>query len=106
MRRILVDAARKRGAVKRGGEAVRVEHAAGIDFDALPAPFQERAVEEKIDEWLLAGCAMVWVINPRRRSVSVHRPGGLVNILSDADTLDGGELLPGFALPVADIFRW
>ena len=63
-------------------------------------------VEEKIDEWLRAGCALVWVVNPRRQPVSVYRPGGLVNIVTEADTLDGGDLLPGFTLPVADIFRW
>ena len=63
-------------------------------------------VEEKIDEWLNAGCAVVWVVNPRRRSVSVHLPEGLVRVLIDDDTLDGGELLPGFTLPLVDIFRW
>jgi Uma2 family endonuclease len=63
-------------------------------------------VEEKIAEWLRAGCSTVWVINAKRRSVSVHRSGGLVHVLTEADTLDGGELLPGFTLPVAQIFRW
>jgi RNA polymerase sigma factor (TIGR02999 family) len=38
MRRILVDAARERGALKRGGQAGRVEHSAAVNFDLLPAP--------------------------------------------------------------------
>jgi len=63
-------------------------------------------VEEKVAEWLRVGCAMVWVVNGQRRSVSVHRPGGLVTIVTETDTLEGGDLLPGFALPVAQIFEW
>lgn len=63
-------------------------------------------VDEKIAEWLAAGCAMVWVVNGRRRSVSLHRPDTPVVVLGEADTLDGGELLPGFALPVARVFEW
>ena len=38
MRRILVDAARARAAIKRGGDADRVEHSSAIDFDDLPNP--------------------------------------------------------------------
>jgi len=63
-------------------------------------------VDEKIAEWLRAGCAMVWVVNGHRRSVSVHRPGGLITVLTEPDTLEGSDLLPGFTLPVARIFEW
>jgi RNA polymerase sigma factor (TIGR02999 family) len=41
MRRILVDAARARAAIKRGGHAARIEHAHDIDFDRLSAPASE-----------------------------------------------------------------
>jgi Uma2 family endonuclease len=63
-------------------------------------------VEEKIAEWLRAGCTMVWVVNPKRRSVTVHHADGSVRVLGEADTLDGGGLLPGFTLPLTEIFRW
>ena len=63
-------------------------------------------VEEKVTEWLEAGCAMVWVINAKRRSVSVHRSGAPVTVLTETDTLNGGDVLPGFTLPVAQIFEW
>ena len=45
MRRILVDAARKRASAKRGGGMARVDHSTGIDFDRLPAPESDRAAE-------------------------------------------------------------
>jgi Uma2 family endonuclease len=61
-------------------------------------------VDEKVQEWLEAGTAQVWVINPRRRTVSVYRAPTDVTILSDQDTLDGGVMLPGFRCPVRDLF--
>jgi Uma2 family endonuclease len=61
-------------------------------------------VDEKVQEWLGAGTAQVWVINPRRRTVTVYRAPTDVTILSDQDTLDGGALLPGFRCPVRDLF--
>jgi Uma2 family endonuclease len=41
------------------------------------------------------------VIDPRRRTVTVHRPGAEPDILGPDDHLDGGDLLPGFSLPVS-----
>ena len=58
----------------------------------------------KVEDWLGAGCEAVWVIDPKTRSVAVYRRGGAAVILKTADTLAGGDLLPGLAIPVADIF--
>jgi Uma2 family endonuclease len=61
-------------------------------------------VDDKVQEWLDAGAGLVWVVNPRRRTVTVHRPGVAPVILTTADTLDGLQVVPGFTLPVAKIF--
>jgi RNA polymerase sigma factor (TIGR02999 family) len=45
MRRVLVDAARTRASVKRGGRMERVEHSNPIDFDQVPAPNSDRAAQ-------------------------------------------------------------
>lgn len=45
MRRVLVDTARARSTAKRGGGMQRVEHASGLNMDALPAPYTDRAAE-------------------------------------------------------------
>lgn len=42
---------------------------------------------------------------PKRRVVRVHRPGRDPVELPEGDTLDGEDVLPGFRLPVADVFR-
>lgn len=47
---------------------------------------------------------MVWLIDPQRRVVEVWRAEGLVQILSEQDTLRGEPVLPGFELPLSEIF--
>lgn len=61
-------------------------------------------VEEKVDEWLIASCAMVWVINPRRETVEVYRSPEDITVLQKDDILDGGDVIEGFQCPVKDIF--
>ena len=55
----------------------------------------------KVHEYLHADVRLVWV-DTRRRAVTVY-PGG--ETLTEADTLTGGDVLPGFAVPVARLFR-
>jgi Uma2 family endonuclease len=62
-------------------------------------------VEEKIAAWLKAGTLVVWVVNPKQRSVAVHRTAQPVTVLCENDELDGGDVVPGFRLPVAAIFE-
>ena len=60
-------------------------------------------VADKVAEWLAAGVRMVVVVNPRNRTVQAHTPEGVTE-LTEADTLHGGDVVPGWRLPVADIF--
>ena len=61
-------------------------------------------VAEKVEEWLTAGCAMVWVIRPRQETVAVHRAAEDVIILSGDDVLEGGDVIEGFQCRVQQIF--
>lgn len=61
-------------------------------------------VEEKVDEWLRAGARSVWVLNPRRRTVTVHRPGEQPLTLAEADTLHGGDAVSQFSCLIATLF--
>jgi len=62
-------------------------------------------VMEKIDEWLTAGTRLVWVVDPAKKTVGVYAPKRQPRILKSADQLDGEQVLPGFSLAVAEIFR-
>ncbi len=61
-------------------------------------------VQEKFDAYLAAGTRLVWVLWPRRRSVSVYIGRGVTHELGPEEELDGGEVLPGFRARVADLF--
>jgi len=61
-------------------------------------------VAGKVQDWLGAGCALVWVVEPKTQTVSIYRGGGTACVLSRAESLDGGDLLPGFSMPVAEVF--
>jgi Uma2 family endonuclease len=61
-------------------------------------------VEEKVDDWLAAGARMVWVVNPRRCTVTVYRSRTAIAILAENDVLDGQDVVPGFTCRVGAIF--
>jgi Uma2 family endonuclease len=60
-------------------------------------------VRDKIVNYLVAG-TIVWFVNPEKRQVTVYKPGQNPHILTINDTLDGGELLPGFSLNLRTLF--
>jgi Uma2 family endonuclease len=62
------------------------------------------AIEEKINDYFAAGVPLIWVAYPESRVVQVHRKGGSGTRLTTADTLSGEDILPGFALPIAQLF--
>ncbi len=61
-------------------------------------------VSRKVQDWLDAGTRMVVVVNSRRREVTVNLPGKASITLTEEDTLDGGDVVPGWTIPVREIF--
>ncbi len=61
-------------------------------------------IEEKIALYFAAGARLVWVANPKRRTFAVYRSPHEVQILTEADTLNGGDVLPGFTYNLAKLF--
>jgi Uma2 family endonuclease len=64
-----------------------------------------REVADKAAMWLEAGGRLVWVVDPRARTVAIHAAGRPVRVLTEADELDGGDVLPDFRVAVADLFQ-
>lgn len=54
--------------------------------------------------WLAHGTGEVWIVDPRRRTVTIHRAAVQTITLAEADTLNGRETLAGFACPVGELF--
>lgn len=63
-----------------------------------------KEIEEKISLYFAAGSRAVWVFNPKRRTVAVYGSPFDVRILSEQETLDGGDVLPGFTLELSKLF--
>jgi Uma2 family endonuclease len=61
-------------------------------------------VVAKVMSWLDAGCVAVWVVDPKTFTVTTYGPDRKATILRSDDTLGGGDVLPGFNVPVADVF--
>lgn len=61
-------------------------------------------LEEKLRDYRAAGTRLVWVIDPAARAVSVRSTSAPERRVSEGDDLDGGDVLPGFTLPVAALF--
>lgn len=62
------------------------------------------AIHDKALMWLRYGTRLVWVVNPNRREVAVFREGEPILTLTDTDSLDGLDALPGFTCAVSDVF--
>ena len=61
------------------------------------------SVAGKIMYYLLNGVRLVWLIDPDARIVQVFTPDRVMRELTEDDTLDGGDVIPGFAVTVRDI---
>ena len=62
-------------------------------------------MDEKVADWLRAGTPAVILVDPRRRVVEVHRSSTDVVALGEEDTLEVGDIVPGWQIPVGDIFE-
>lgn len=69
------------------------------------SPSNTRAeIREKVLEYLAAGTRLVWVVEPRTRTVTAYRSRTDVRVLTGSDILGGHDVLPGFRLRVAELF--
>jgi len=62
-------------------------------------------LEEKVADYLSAGTRLLWAIDPDKRRVAVHSPAAPTRWLHERDTLDGDDVVPGFTMPVAELFE-
>jgi Uma2 family endonuclease len=69
------------------------------------SPTDRRAdIAQKQALYARAEVPVVWWVDPEARTVTVHKPGQAPKVLDESMMLDGGEILPGFSLPVEQIF--
>ena len=61
-------------------------------------------VRRKVDDYLLAGVRIVWVADPVARTLAEHRRGAEPRLFAAAETVELPELIPGFKMPLEEVF--
>jgi len=61
-------------------------------------------VVSKVQWWLAHGTRAVWVVDPKSQTVTTYHPDGSARVVHRGETLTGGDVLPGFELPLDKLF--
>jgi Uma2 family endonuclease len=64
-----------------------------------------RSVNDKVDEYLAAGFAIVWVVDPVKKHVMIYRRDGSVAKVHENEEITGETALPGFRCKVSDLLK-
>lgn len=75
-----------------------------LAIEVLSPSNTKAEMARKRQEYFAAGVRLVWEVDPRSRSVAISRSADDQTWLDATQTLDGGVVLPGFLLPLADLF--
>jgi Uma2 family endonuclease len=62
-------------------------------------------IQERVNDYLGAGTALVWVVDPPTRTVTVYRRGASAERLDGSGELDGEDVLPEFRLRLGELFE-
>jgi Uma2 family endonuclease len=62
-------------------------------------------IAEKVADYLQAGSALVWVLDPTPETIAEHRPNSPPKTFTKAESLTCDGIIPGFRLSVAELFR-
>lgn len=63
------------------------------------------AIQEKVNDYLQAGTHLIWLVYPRLQNVVEYRSLQQIRQIGPEGELEGGDLLPGFRLPMRTLFR-
>jgi Uma2 family endonuclease len=62
-------------------------------------------MRRKVGEYFEAGVRVVWLIDPRKRAARIYTAPDRSVLIHEDQALDGGDVLPGFSVPLAELFR-
>lgn len=82
-----------------------VPFAPDLAIEVVSPNDEKDEIEEKVAQYLKYGTRLVWVMYSAQKEVKVHASHQKPRTLKVGDTLDGGDVLPGFRLAVRDIFQ-
>lgn len=75
-----------------------------LAIEILSPSNNSEEMDSKIAEYFEAGVQEVWTVSAKRRGVAVYRANHEFRVYQRTDVLDGGDVLPGFSLPLIQLF--
>ena len=75
-----------------------------LAVEILSAGNTRKEMADKIAEYFTAGVRLVWFIDPRAKTIQIFTAPDQSRQLRESDILDGGDVLPGFELPLQRLF--
>jgi Uma2 family endonuclease len=92
--------------IPRGQDAVKryFQGAPDLVVEILSPWDRTVRTHDKMVEYFDSGARMAWVINPEEKSALVYRGAEAGRLLRGTDALDGEDVLPGFRLPLMELF--
>ncbi len=61
-------------------------------------------LEDKLIDYRSAAIPLIWIVNPYARNIRIFRPRLHIEELGDGDQLTGDDIVPGFSVPVSELF--
>jgi Uma2 family endonuclease len=80
--------------------------APALAVEVLSPSNTPREIQRKRVEFFNSGTQLFWVVDPKNETIQVFTDEATFNVLTTDDTLDGGNVLSGFALPVSELFGY
>jgi Uma2 family endonuclease len=74
-------------------------------FEVVSPTQHAPEMKERIERWLAAGTRLAWVAWPEQQAVDVWQPDEPMRTLKRHESLDGLEVVPGFLMLLADLFK-
>lgn len=75
-----------------------------LAIEALSKGNTKKEMARKRREYFRAGVQVVWEIDPAKRQAVIYTSPKEAQVLDEEESLDGGDVLPGFSLPLGDLF--
>lgn len=82
-----------------------IDGAPDLAIEIISPDERETDIQAKLQDYFASGAQEVWLLYPERREVWRYRSVDTVEVLGAEDTLTGGDLLPDFAVRVAELFE-
>jgi Uma2 family endonuclease len=91
--------------VRQAGDTTLIEGVPALIVEIMSPSDKVEDIDEMVAAYVAAGVPLVWLVDPQDRTVTIYRPGDEPSLVNARQELSGGDVLPGFRVPVARLFE-